>query len=133
MSDAESLIIAFAEYYGSRHSYVSICKHGGEPGYVHVVPAGFDPAKRKDRHVAVELYNGTVCVTERLKDALKAQPRPKPEPSIKQDPSGHSAGPNYGRFGWSLTFQAVKSWNDGLRGFVKDVAQRLDEGAHEDD
>ena len=127
---ADQIIIAFADFYGSRRSYVSICKHGGEPGYVHVVPAGLNPTKTKERHLAVELYNGTVCVTEHLKDVLGAHPRPNVR--IEVDPLGYSAGPNYGRFAWALTFQEVGGRKDGLRGFVKDVARHLDEGREAD-
>jgi hypothetical protein len=122
---AADLIIAFAEFFGARGSYVSVCKHGGSPGYVHIVPGGFDPARSRERHVAVELYNGTVCVTDALKDAIGAHLRP--DAPIQKDPLGYSAGPKYGRFAWALALREVEAWKGGARGFVKEVSDALDE------
>jgi hypothetical protein len=123
-SNADRLISAFIEFFGSRDEYVALRKRGGDPGYVHIVPFGFDPSKYWERHVAVDLYCGTIGVTKELKGELRAHVRPPKR--IEADPLGYGTGPNYGRFRWALTFDDVEARNGGLRGFVRAVSEILD-------
>lgn len=106
MSDAAlRVLLAFVDAFSADGGHAVLRARGGLRGYVHVVPPRFDPSKPSGRHVLVERYNGTVGVTARLKDALGAQTRP--DARIQADPLGYSAGPNYGRFKWALTHDAI--------------------------
>ena len=103
--------------------YGVLRQRGRAPGYVHVVPAGPDPNKARNRHVAIERFNGTVAVTEELQDALGAHPRPNAR--IENDPLGYCAGPNYGRFKWALTHdEIVQRWGTETA-FAREVAKLL--------
>lgn len=108
---ADRLIRAFIDVLGADDNHVTFRRRGGSPGYLHLIPSGFDPMRPQDRYLAIELHNGTVCVTEEFKETLGAQPRPASP--IGTDALGHSAGPNYGRFKWALPHQAIISrWGD---------------------
>jgi hypothetical protein len=123
MAPAHRLLLEFVAVLSSNDGHAALRQRGGSPGYVHVVPRGFDPARRGHRHVLVELYNGTVGVTEELKDELKAQPRSTAR--IEDDPLGYSAGPNYGRFRWGITHtDLVRRWGSE-RAFVEALAAQL--------
>jgi len=132
--NAERLIVAFVEYFGQRDEYVYVRKKGGDPGYVHIVPQGFDPSKAGQRHVTVELFNGSVSVDEPLREALGATARPidETDPEGKRGfhisdtcPLGASCGTYYGSFRWGLTFQEIEK--RGVRAFVEQVAGALSE------
>jgi hypothetical protein len=86
-----------------------------------VVPSPLDPKKRGHRLVAVELRNGTVCVTDELREQLAA--RPRPAKSIEDDDLGYSAGPNYGRFKWGLTHSEIIARWGSERAFAEGVSK----------
>lgn len=117
------LMGAFVEVLGDEGGYAVLRHRGRSPGYAHVVPAGPDPNKARNRHVAIELFNGTVAVTEELREALGAHRRPNTR--IETDPLGYSAGPNYGRFEWALSHdEIVRRWGSELA-FAREVANLL--------
>ena len=135
-SAAEKVLRAFVEAFSADDGYVVLRQRGGTPGYVHVVPSGFDPSKRGHRHVVVELKNGAVGVTLKLRDVLGAQDRPQ-EPIDKHD-LGYSAGPSFGRFKWGLTHGAILAKWGSERAFAQTVNKRLrevlaSEGAEEEE
>lgn len=123
MKCALSLVEAFVEVLSDDGGYAVLRQRGRTPGYVHVVPAGPDPNRPSSRHVAIELFNGTIAVTEELREALAAHPRPNAR--IEVDPIGYSAGPSYGRFKWALTHDEIITRWGTERAFAEEVAKSL--------
>lgn len=120
---ADQVLRAFLEVFSKAEGHVTFRQRGGSPGYVHIVPARWDPTKTRNRHVAVELKNGTVALTDELAEKVGASLRPGV--SIQEDPLGHSAGPRYGRFRWAITHDAIMArWNDE-RAFAQEVREHL--------
>ena len=104
-ANAQILLLAFLEA-SAEGGYVTFGRRGGDPGYIHVVPGILSAGERACRHLLIELYNGTVGVTEPLREAIGGQERPHAR--IQQDTLGYSAGPNYGRFGWALPWAQIE-------------------------
>jgi len=52
---ANDVIRAFITAFSANDGHVVLRQRGGSPGYVHIVPSGFDPKRREDRHLIVEL------------------------------------------------------------------------------
>ena len=125
MSTADRMIRAFIEVFSEQDEHVVLRHRGGHPGYVHVVPASLDPKKRAHRLIAVELRNGTVCVTDELREQLAARPRPAKR--IEEDDLGYSTGPNYGRFEWGLTHSEIIAKWGSERAFAEDAKRCIRE------
>ena len=121
-SAADEVIRAFVAAFSANDGHVALRQRGGSPGYVHIVPSGFDPTRREDRHLIVELYNGTVSVTKELQSTVTAQDRP--DMSVREHDLGFSAGPNSGRFKWALAHDAIVARWGSVRAFAEDVARR---------
>lgn len=117
---ADDVIRAFITAFSANKGHVVFRQRGSRPGYLHVVPAGFDPALPEDRHLAVELYNGTVCISEDLQINVKAQERPNV--SIRKHPCGTSAG-NSGKFRWALSHQEIVEHRGGVHAFAEEIAR----------
>jgi hypothetical protein len=120
-SEANEVIRAFITAFSSDDGHVVFRQRGGSPGYVHVVPSGFDPTRPEDRHLAVELHNGTVCVTEELQRVVNAHERPSM--SIQEHPLGGSAGTSFGRFRWALTHHEIVVQRGGAPAFAAEIAR----------
>jgi hypothetical protein len=89
---------------------------------------------RAQRHVTVELFNGSVCVDEHLRDKLGASERPvdSTDPERKRgvrisatEPLGASCGTNYGKFRWGLTFREIETRWGSVAKFAALVADLL--------
>lgn len=117
------MLSAFVDVFSSNDGHAVLRRRGGSPGYVHVVPRGSDPTRPRSRHVAVELHNGTVAVSDALSDLVKAKARPNAR--IEADPLGYSAGPNYGRFKWALTHDEIIARWGTERAFAEEIAKSL--------
>lgn len=122
-TEVDQVLRAFLDVFGGPDGHVVFRRRGTSRGYVHVVPSGFEPTDPRHRFVAVELHNGTVCVTAELKDALGANARPGAR--IEEHPTGHSAGPNYGRFKWALTHPEILTRWKTERAFAEDVRTHM--------
>lgn len=121
-SPVDEIIRAFITAFSDHDGHVVFRQRGGSPGYVHVVPSGFDPTRQEDRHLAIELANGTVSVTEELQRAIYAQERPNAP--IHEDPLGGSTGTQLGRFRWALTHREIVTRPGGIPEFAREVARR---------
>lgn len=117
---ANEILRAFIAAFSADDGYVVLRQRGGSPGYVHVVPSGFDPAEKYDRHLVVELANGTVSVTEELQHIVNAHVRP--DAHISADDLGWSAGPNSGRFKWAIRYREIVDQRGGVEPFAKEIA-----------
>lgn len=118
--NANEVCRAFITAFSEDNGYVVFRQRGGVPGYVHIIPSGFDPELRDNRHLAVELANGTVSVTEELQHIVQAHARP--DVHISKDDLGWSAGPNSGRFKWALRYQEICAKPGGIDALAKVVA-----------
>jgi hypothetical protein len=132
--NATTVIEAFKAHYRRIGQGVTVLAYTWPHGCVYVVPEGPDMTSRAQRHVTVELFNGSVCVDEHLRDALGASERPvdPTDPDRKQgvrisatEPLGASCGANYGKFRWGLTFQEIETRWGSAANFVALVADRL--------
>jgi|GEM_PF-807452 len=120
-SAANEVIRAFVATFSADDGHVVLRQRGGSPGYVHVVPSGFDPTQRNDRHLAVELANGTVSVTKELQPNVNAHDRP--DVSISDHELGWSVGTNSGRFKWSLSYDEIVNKRGGIKAFAQEIAR----------
>ncbi|MEO5731820.1 MAG: hypothetical protein ABI134_33565, partial [Byssovorax sp.] len=68
--------------------------------------------------VTVEKQNGTVSVREPIAETMGATARAAVP--IKQDPMGHSCGPEYGEFGFGFTAATLRG-----RGTLDDFAREV--------
>ena len=131
---ASTVIEAFKDHYRNEGRGVTICAHPWPHGCVYVVPDGPDGTRRGQRHIAIELFTGSVCVDEHLCERLGAAPRPTDptDPDRRRgvrissaEPLGTSCGTNYGRFGWGITFEEIEHRWGSVREFVEEVADIL--------
>jgi hypothetical protein len=123
---ALKLVGAFTEAL-SEDGYAVLRRRGGQPGYIHVVLNGVDPEDRQNRHVVIEMFNGTVAVAESLCASVFESPSDhvRPNERIQDNPRGYSAGPKYGRFKWALTHdEVVSGWGSELA-FARKVTELL--------
>ena len=132
--NATIVIEAFKAHYRDTAQSVTICPHMWPHGCVYVVAGGTDVISRAQRHVVVELFNGSVCVDDRLRDKLGARARPidpaDPErkrglPISAREPLGTSCGTNFGKFRWGLTFQDIEKRWGSPAALVEQVAELL--------
>lgn len=117
------LMGAFVEALSADGGYAVLRQRGGAPGYVHVVLGGLHPGRARNRHVAIERRNGTVAVTEQISGRLRAHERPNER--IEDNPIGYSAGPNYGRFRWALSYSEIVDRWGGELAFAREVTGLL--------